>query len=188
MNNTKHSHNQGPSKHWYAPFLLGILFILVGIWVFSTPAASFLALAMLFAATFVISGFLGIIHAAANRKLISGWGWSLAAGIAELLIGILLIARPEITVVTLALFVGFAILFRSITAIIWSIELKAVGISNWGILLLLGILGALFAFIMLWNPILAGLTIVAYTAFAFIVIGGFQVYFAIKLKKLNKQF
>ena len=109
----------------------------------------------------------------------------MAAGIAELLIGILLIARPEITVLVLALFVGFAIMFRSITAIVWAFELKKMGVSNWGLLLLLGILGALFAFIMLWNPLLAGLTIVAYTSLAFIVIGGFQVYFALKLKQLT---
>ncbi|HLR33584.1 MAG TPA: DUF308 domain-containing protein [Fodinibius sp.] len=185
MENTDLNNTQKPGKHWYLPLIIGILFILIGLWVFLTPAASYLALSMLFAATFVVSGLLGITYAISNHRRLSGWGWSLAAGIAELLIGILLLSRPELTVIILALFVGFAIMFRSITAIVWSFELKKIGVSNWGTLLVLGILGALFAFIMLWNPILAGLTIVAYTSLAFIVIGGFQVYFAIKLKNLK---
>ena len=177
----KHSNN----KYWFLPFILGIAFILVGIWVYFTPAVSYMALSMLFAATFVVSGLLGMIHAITNKDYLIGWGWSMIAGIAELLIGILLLARPEITAVVLALFVGFAILFRSITAIFWSLEIKKLQISNWVSLLILGVLGAIFAFILLWNPILAGLTIVIYTSLAFIMIGMFQVYFSLKLRKLN---
>ena len=185
MNNGKLNNTQKGGKHWYLPSILGIIFIIVGIWVFSIPDKSFLALAMVFAATFVVSGMLGISYAVSNKNIMRGWGWSLAAGIAELLIGILLLGRPEITMVILALYIGFAILFRSIMAIIWSLEFKRLQASGWGGLLVLGILGALFAFILLWNPILAGLTIVAYTALAFIMIGGFQVYFGLKLKKLQ---
>ena len=69
---------------------------------------------------------------------------------------------------------------------IWSFELKKLGISGWGAMLVLGILGALMAFILLWNPLLAGLTVVVYTAVAFITIGGLQVYLSLKLRKLNK--
>lgn len=173
------------NKYWYLPLLLGIAFILVGIWVYLTPAVSYRALSMLFAATFLVSGLLGMIHAITNKDYLVGWGWSMMAGIAELLIGILLLARPDITAVVLALFVGFAILFRSITAIFWSFEIKKLQVPNWGSLLFLGILGAIFAFILLWNPILAGLTIVIYTSLAFIMIGAFQVYFSLKLRKLN---
>ena len=181
--NSNDAHRRG--KHWYLPFILGIIFILVGLWVFFTPAASYLALSILFAATFVVSGILGTTYAIANKNILRGWGWSLAAGIAELLIGILLLGRPEITMVILALYVGFAILFRSIMAILWSFEFKRLQAPRWGGLLVLGILGAIFAFILLWNPVLASLTIVAYTALAFVMIGSFQVYFGLRLKKMR---
>src|SRR5699024_2382358 len=120
-----------------------------------------------------------------NRKILSGWGWSLAAGIAELLIGILLIARMDFTMVMLALFVGFAILFRSIMATVWSFELKRMEVSNWGGMLILGILGIVLALILLSYPIVDLLSVVVYTSAAFVVIGIFQVYLAIKLGRLS---
>lgn len=178
--------NSNSVKRWYLPLILGIIFIAVGVWIIFTPAESYLALSILFAITFLISGILGISYAISNREILSGWGWSLAAGIAELIIGILLITRLDFTVVILALFVGFSILFRSIMAVIWSFEIKKYELSGWGSLLALGVLGALLAFILLWNPVLAGLTAVVYTSAAFIVIGAFQVYLAIKLKKLKR--
>ena len=147
---------------------------------------SYLALSILFAITFLISGGLGIGYAISNRNILPGWGWSLAAGIAELLIGILLVVRLDVTVIVLALFVGFAILFRSIMAIIWSVELKDLPASGWGSLMALGILGVLFAFILLWNPFLGGLTVVVYTSVAFIMVGVFQVYLSLKLRNLKK--
>lgn len=186
METLNYTNGSRPVKRWYLPLILGLIFIAVGIWVIFTPIESYLALSILFAIVFLISGVLGISYAISNREILSGWGWSLAAGIAELLIGILLIIRLELTVVMLALFVGFAILFRSIMAVIWSFEIKKLELSGWGSLLVLGILGAVFALILLWNPILAGLTVVAYTSAAFLVIGGFQVYLAIKIRKLNR--
>ncbi|HET6527477.1 MAG TPA: DUF308 domain-containing protein [Balneolaceae bacterium] len=170
------------SSKWYIPLILGIIFILVGIWVFFTPVASFVALSILFAFTFLLTGILEIIYAYSNQNVLEHWGWSLAAGIIELLIGILLLAKPEVTIVVLPLFVGFAILFRSGAAIGWSIVMKRHDTPDWGGLMILGILGLILALIMLWNPIFAGLTIVFYTAFAFIAIGVFQVYRGLRLK------
>ena len=56
---------------------------------------------------------------------------------------------------------------------------------NWGGLLAAGILGLILAFIMLWDPLFAGLSVVIYTALAFITIGGFQIYLSFEMKKLN---
>lgn len=185
MSTSNLDHIKKAGRRWYLPVILGVVLILAGIWVFLTPASSFLGLSMLFAATFVVAGLLGTTHAITNRNIVRAWGWSLAAGVADLLIGILLFARPDITMIMLSLFVGFGILFRSIMAVIWSFEFKRVQASGWGRLLMLGVLGALFALILLWNPVLAGLTIIFYASLALIIIGGFQVYFGLKLKKLN---
>jgi|SRR5690625_2917985 len=173
------------ARNWYLPLILGILFILVGVWVLFTPAESFLALAVLFAVAFLISGLLDIWYAFSIRDIVRGWGWTLAGGIAELIIGLLLITRIEITVVVLTLFVGFAFLCRSIMAIVWSIELQKMQVSGWGGLLAIGILGLVVAFILLWNPLVAGLTVVVFTAIAFIIIGALQVHLSLRLRQLR---
>ncbi len=172
-------------KHWYLPLLLGIVFIAVGIWVFMTPVASFLTLAMLFAVTFLVTGFIEAISAIYNRNQLDGWGWQLTVGVIDLLIGLLLVLRPDITIVILPFYVGFDVMFRSISSIGWAFDLRRYGAPDWGLLLILGILGLVFSFVLLWNPILAGLTVVVYTALAFLSVGVFQIYLAFALRKLR---
>jgi len=169
-------------KHWYLQLLLGLVFIAVGIWVYLTPLESYITLTVLFSFAFLIAGVIEITFSIANRKGISNWGWALASGIIDFLVGILLVSHPDISVIVLPFYVGFAIMFRSIMAIGWAIELK----SNRGYLLGIGILGLIFSFIMLWNPIFAGMTIVFYTALAFVMIGFFQVSLSLRLRKLSK--
>ena len=173
-------------KHWYLPLILGIVLIAIGVWVFLTPLASYVALSILFAVTFFITGILEIVYAISNSSVQgSNWGWSLAGGIIDFLIGLLLISLPQTAMAFLSFYVGFAIMFRSGMAIGRSIELKRLGASDWGYLLCLGILGLLFSFVLIWNPLFAGLTIVFYTALAFIISGIFQVILAFRLKKLR---
>jgi uncharacterized membrane protein HdeD (DUF308 family) len=120
-----------------------------------------------------------------NRKELDGWGWSLAAGILGFIIGLILILNPHVSVITLALFVGFVALSRSIMSIAWSIEMKKYGAANWGWLLFTGIVGVIFSFILLWDPFLAGLTAAVFTGIALITIGIFHIHFSIELKKLK---
>lgn len=175
-----------PIKYWYLPLILGLLFLGLGIGVFLTPLASFVLLALLFALFFLLTGLIDMVYAFTNKDTVDRWGWSLLGGIIDFLIGVLLISKPNISMVALPFFIGFGILFRSIIAIGWSIEMKRFGKNSWGLLMAIGILGALFAFIMLWNPLFGGLTIVFYTGLALVIIGIFHVYLSLQLKKINK--
>jgi uncharacterized membrane protein HdeD (DUF308 family) len=175
-------------KHWYLPLILGIIFIVIGIWALLTPETTYLSLALLFSVAFFVTGILEIIFSISFRKQLDGWGWSLASGILNSIIGFILILNPQISIITLPLFVGFVVLYRSIMAIAWSIELKNYKVSNWGWLLFTGILGAIFSFILIWNPLFAGLTVAVFTGITLITIGIFHVHFSIELKKLKKTF
>ena len=175
-------------KHWYLPLILGILFIIVGVWAIITPASTYLSLAILFSVTFFVAGILEIIYSISYRKQLDGWGWSLASGILNFIVGLLLIVYPQISIITLPLFVGFVVLYHSMMAIAWSIELKNYKVSDWGWLLFTGILGAIFSFILMWNPFFAGLTVAVFTGMALITIGIFHIHFSIELKKLKKTF
>ena len=175
------------ARHWYLELITGIIFIAVGIWVFKTPVTSYVALSIFFAITFLMSGIMKTFSAFSTRKYVEGWGWSFAGGIVEILIGVLLVSTPSFTLTVLPYIIGFALLFRSSMAIGLSFELGRLRIPPVGGVLFFGILGLVLAFIMLWNPAFAGLTIVAYTAMAFLSAGIFQVYLSIRLMKLNKE-
>jgi uncharacterized membrane protein HdeD (DUF308 family) len=113
-----------------------------------------------------------------------GWGWLLVYGLINLLVGGILAYDPTISITTLPLFVGFIVLFRSVTTIGISLDSENFGIPGSGSLLWLGILGVLFAFILLWSPTFAGLSLVVWTALALIVAGIYSIYFSFLLKKL----
>ena len=171
-------------KHWYLILIVGLIFIAAGIWVMSTPLSAYLALSILFSVSFAIIGLTEVIFAIANHKEMKGWGWLLVYGLINLLIGGILSYDPTISITTLPLFVGFVVLFRSITTIGISLDSGNFGIPGSGSLLWLGILGVLFSFILLWNPAFAGLSLVVWTAIALITAGIYSIYFSFLLKKL----
>jgi uncharacterized membrane protein HdeD (DUF308 family) len=171
-------------KHWYLILLAGVIFIAAGIWVASTPLSAYLALSILFSVSFILIGLMEVIFAIANHKEMKGWGWLLVYGLFNLLIGGILAYDPLISITTLPLYVGFVVLFRSITTIGVSLDRENYGIPGTGSLLWLGILGVFFSFILLWNPAFAGLSLVIWTAIALITAGIYSIYFSILLKKL----
>lgn len=173
-------------KHWYLHLIIGLIFIAVAIWVFTSPVQSYVALTVVFSISFLITGFMEIIFATANRNVIENWGWSLALGIFTALVGIMLIANPEISLVTLPLYVGFMLMLRSFWAIGSAFDLKDFGVKGWGFSLFLGILGVAFAFLLIWRPIIGGMTIVIWTGLALIASGFFNLYLAIKMRNIHK--
>jgi uncharacterized membrane protein HdeD (DUF308 family) len=179
---------KGPAKHWYIKLFLGIIFIIVGIWVLVTPVGAYIALSLLFAISFLVTGFLQIIYAGSNRKIMAHWGWTLAIGILELLVGILLLANPMLSMVVLPLYVGFVLLFRSIAAIGWAFLLHKLHIKHWGWALVIGILGLIFSFVLLWDLLLTGLIIIIITGIAFLLTGFSQIFLSFRLRKWNKRY
>ena len=100
-------------KHWYLFLIAGLAFIAAAIWVLSDLEYSYVWCAYIFSLSFVASGAIETIFAIINRNTIDNWGWKLALGLITLALGIALLNDPEISLVTLPLYVGFVILFRS---------------------------------------------------------------------------
>lgn len=173
------------TKHWYLSLILGILFICTGIWVLRTPLESYLTLSIVFSVIIFISGISEIIYSITNRKETDNWGWVLAGGIIDLLLGIWLLSSPLLSIAVLPYIVSFFLMFRSMIAMGFAFDLKGFTDSGWGWLLALGILSLLLSFVLLWNPLLAGLTIVVWTGCAFITIGIYRIILSFKLKRLH---
>ena len=81
-------------KNWWLSLLVGLLYIIVAIYLMFAPLASYVALSILFSVSMFVSGLFEIAFALANKKGISSWGWYLAGGIIDLILGIFLMASP----------------------------------------------------------------------------------------------
>lgn len=173
-------------KNWWVHLLMGVLFIIMGIWIWSTPVSSYLALSVFFSVLMFISGLFELIFAISNAKNIDGWGWYLTAAVIDFIIGIILISYPGITATILPFFVAFWVMFKGFSAIGVAIEMKQHKVSAWGWMLFFGIIAIIFAIMIIDNPLIGGLSIVYLTAFAFFSIGIFRIALAFKLRSLHK--
>lgn len=172
-------------KHWYLPLILGILFIICGIWAFRAPEATYVALSILFSISFIVSGIGDLIFAAANSNMLKGWGWYLVSGLLSLLMGIYLVAYPGISITILPFVVGFTLLFRSFQFMGFSFDLKSFGVKGWGWITFMSVLAVIFSFVLLAHPLVTGISIVVMTALSFIFIGIAYIVLAFNLKKVK---
>lgn len=174
-------------KYWWISLLVGLLGIVAGICCFVTPAGSLMAITNVFIILLMLGGILDIVFAVSNRKYSSSWGWNLAGGILELLLGILLLTMPLPSVTTVFVYmIGFWILFRSVMGIGESCELQMYNVKGWGWLLALSILSVLFSFMFFMSPLFGGVFITIYVGLSFLFYGIFRIALAFELRRIGK--
>lgn len=71
-------------KRWYLMLLVGIVFVILGIWTIATPLSSYTALSIVFALGFLVNGIAEVIFAFGNRH--QNWGWTLVLGILNIVV------------------------------------------------------------------------------------------------------
>ena len=172
-------------KYWWLLLLTGLILVSVGIWVFASPATAYLSLSILFGASILTIGFFETVFAISAHKSLEGWGWTLASGLLDIMIGAYLSAYPVITMAILPFILGFWLLFRGFSDIGFSFDLKFYGDSNWGWFLLFAIGIIFFAFMILAVPAFGVANIIAWTGLSFIFAGVFRIILALKLRKLK---
>ncbi len=170
-------------KNWWIQLLFGIIFIILGIILLVNPVESYLALAIFFAVAMLFNGLLQIVFAVTNRNEMQGWGWQLAMGIMELVLGIIIVSDIRLSLVTLPLFVGFWLMFRGIDVIGVSMFMRSAKFPAWGWFLALGIVLMITSWLVIIDPLFAGITIVIWTAVSAFVAGFSYIFIALKLKK-----
>lgn len=173
-------------KYWYVPLIIGLFFIVVSVIAFTSPERSLLTLSILFALSFLLSGISEVVFSLMNRNRMENWGWSLAFGIITLILGISLLMHPNLSLGILAFYIGIVILFRSVAAFSFALDLKRYGSKKWGSLLALGIIGAIFSFILILNPVFTGMSIVVLVALSFLFAGLFSISLSLQLRKIHK--
>ena len=186
MNNLFFKQIKQSVKHWYLHLIIGLIFIAVGIWAFTSPIQSYAALTIVFSISFLVSGMMEVFFAISNKKVLENWGWTLALGVFTALIGAMLVSNPAISALTLPIYVGFMLMLHSFWAIGSAFDLKDYGVKRWRASLILGVLGVLFAALLIIRPVIGGITIVVWTGLALIASGTFNLFLSNKMRKIHK--
>lgn len=173
-------------KNWWVSLILGILYIGVAICLMFAPLSSYVALSVIFSISMLISGILEILFAISNKH-ISSWGWYLAGGIIDLIVGIYLVAYPMVSMEIIPFLIAFWLMFRGFSATGYSMDLKRYGTRDWGWYMGFGILAILCSLLILWQPAVGALYAIYMISFTFLIIGFFRFMLAFELKNLHKR-
>lgn len=180
---TTYQNSQKGHRVWWMSLIIGVLSVIMGILCFTSPLASLAALSYLFVAIFLGIGTANIIQATANRKSDPQWGWDLACGIFEFLLGIWLLTMPMAQITATMVYVfAFWLMFSSITGIGRASHLSRVPGSGWGWMLALNIIVLIASFFFLISPVFAGINLLIFASVAFIFYGCFRIALSFKVK------
>jgi uncharacterized membrane protein HdeD (DUF308 family) len=98
---------------FFLHLLSGVLSLVVGLLFLRAPADAVLVLTLLLACLLMVGGIFRIVAALSYRFAL--WGWSLAGGIIDLILGVLIwVQWPASGLWVIGLFVGISLLFRGL--------------------------------------------------------------------------
>lgn len=175
---------RGPIRNWWVPVLLGVMFLVVGVVVFFHPGTSYLTLAVMFGIGVIISGIFDL-YVGASTHVQSGRGWMIAAGVIEILLGILMLF-PQISGLVLPFMLAFWLMFRGFTLIGVSSDMMSYGIKGPGWVIALAVLLIIAAFIVLFNPVVGVGVIVIFLGISLLLLGIAMIVLGIDLYSLRK--
>ena len=172
-------------RYWWLFLLLGSLLIAFGLLVFSFPATAYADLTVLFIVAFFVNGLLETGFAISNHRLHSGWGWHLAGGLLDLAAAAVLFFTPILAAISLPFFTGLWLLFRSVSTIGRCFSLPVIWPEKaWLMALATG--GLVFAFLILYYPVLGAYGLILWTGCALLSIGLFYLFLGLHLRRWNQ--
>ncbi|BAO77584.1 HdeD family acid-resistance protein [Winogradskyella sp. PG-2] len=170
---------------WYIPLIFGLIFVFLGVYCTFFSEDTFLTLSKIIGYAVLVSSLIELyVILAHKKKKVTSQG-SLMFAFIDLAIALILISRPQISFIVLSILIAMVVFVRSIYTIFRSFDLKAVGVNDWWLALLMGLIGIALSYILINNPKLAGKTVAFWIGIAFVATGVLSVFISFKLRKLR---
>ena len=110
---------------FFLHLLTGVLSVVVGLFFLRAPVDALLALTLLMASFLLVGGIFKIVAALSYR--FGAWGWSLASGIIDLVLGVMIWQEwPASALWVIGVFLGINLVFRGINWIGLGLALRAI--------------------------------------------------------------
>ncbi len=110
---------------WWS-LLSAVLAVVVGFWLLARPISGAVSLTIVLVAFFIIEGIASIMFALDHKRELSGqWGWMLASGIIDLVLGAMIFAGlPSTAAWAIGLLVGINMVFGGSALIAMSLHAR----------------------------------------------------------------
>lgn len=162
--------------------VVGILMVIAGVYALFHPVAALVALALYIGVMFLVAG-AGYLAAYFGNNTS---GWYLALGLLDVFLGIVLVSYLRQTVAIIPFMFGFWCLFSGTLQIMAALNLRKAAVNSiWMWPLISGILGVVFAFLIMYNPLAGALAISILMGVYMIIYGVFAIIGYVAGRKLN---
>jgi len=156
---------------WFG-FIIGLISLYAGYLVLWYPLNSLSTIAMIFGIYVILRGQYQLWFGSQMTKFLGvRSGWTVFSAIVDILIGVLFIVRSDVSVMILIYMFAIWFLIDAIFQLTTSRFYHFFGKKYYLAIVILAILNLIFAFVLLFNPILAGGVIVFFLAFFFFTTG-----------------
>lgn len=167
------------TKNWYMLLIKGIIMILLAILVFNHPGATLLGVALYLGIGLIITGVIVIGVGIAERKVTQNWRWKTFEGVIDLVLGVIVINNPALTLSIIPFMIGF---WASLYGIFLFIDAFSSNESR-ALKLISGIIIFLLAWVLMFNPLFMGFTLVIWFGVLLLINGITNVIISFSLRK-----
>jgi uncharacterized membrane protein HdeD (DUF308 family) len=130
--------------NWYLLLIEGVILALLGVAAIVVPQVATLAVTILLAWVFLVSGIVGLITTFIMRQAPGFW-WSLFSALIAIAAGVVLIGWPVSGVLSLTLLLIFFFILEGVATIMYAFEHRRELSGRWGLLLVSGIVDLILA-------------------------------------------
>ena len=111
------------SSNWWAAAIRGVIAILIGAFAIFAPAATLIALVMIFAAYALVDGVFAIVLAIRGARKHERWGWLLVNGIISIAAAAIAVLFPGLTAFAFAILFAVWAIFSGSASLVAGIQL-----------------------------------------------------------------
>ena len=163
-------------RYWWVILIRGILFILLGIYMIFEPVSGYAALGFLFGLFILLTGIAELLRVVGDHSS-GGRAWHLLLGLVDLMLGVVFVTHIIAGADVLRVIVGLYFLSRGISLLSYS-HFRG---RSWP-LILGGAITAMFGLFIIFNAVFGAITLIVFTAIAFIIMGVFNVWLGLHVR------
>ena len=173
------------TKFWLA--VAGILLVALGVLCICRPAATLFSTAWMIGLLTLFAGISKLVFTFRTQSFMPNSATRLLSGLLLVIMGIIFLGNKIFLTFSLPVIFAMWVLFEGVMIAVQSFDYKKVHFPYWWVILLLGIVGAVFGVLGLKNPDVSAVTLSTMIGAGIIVLGLAHLFALCGIKKIENQ-
>lgn len=169
-------------KKWWVLAVNGLIALLLGILIISTPATTLIIIGKYFGLVILVGGLVLLFTAFYNIKKEKSYGLILIESVITIILGILILIYTRKTLEIFVILIGIWAIIIGISQLAILID-KNYSVSGKYLFLFNGLLTVVLGVFMLFNPFAMGQFFITLAGICAIIFGALLIFFAFKIKE-----